>query len=134
MEYPQWPILLIPTVLVTLYLLAAVIKLETSVSIDWGEKHLVDVKANWWSGNHTPLNPSTNKKCEKQQLHSADDWQANLRVSFLIKGKYWFEQSTLQTQINNQTHNSFIFFPKSFKHCYLTLAALKILCHKQLYE
>lgn len=97
-------------------------------------KHSVDVKANWWSGNHTPLNPSTNKKCEKQQLHSADDWQANLRVSFLIKGKYWFEQSTLQTQINNQTHNSFIFFPKSFKHCYLTLAALKILCHKQPYE
>lgn len=134
MEYPQWPILLIPTVLVTLYLLAAVIKLETSVSIDWGGKHSVDVKANWWSGNHTPLNPSTNKKCEKQQLHSADDWQANLRVSFLIKGKYWFEQSTLQTQINNQTHNSFIFSPKSFKHCYLTLAALKILCHKQPYE
>lgn len=134
MEYPQWPILLIPTVLVTLYLLAAVIKLETSVSIDWGGKHSVDVKANWWSGNHTPLNPSTNKKCEKQQLHSADDWQANLRVSFLIKGKYWFEQSTLQTQINNQTHNSFIFPPKSFNHCYLTLAALKILCHKQPYE
>lgn len=97
MEYPQWPILLIPTVLVTLYHLAAVIKLETSVSIDWEGKDSVDVKANWWSGNHTPLNPSTNKKCEKQQLHSADDWQANLRVSFLIKGKYWFEQSTLQT-------------------------------------
>lgn len=68
--------------LVTHYCLAQ-IKLETSVSLDWGEKHSVDVKANWWSGNHTPFNPSTNKKCETQQLHSADDRQANLRVFFL---------------------------------------------------
>lgn len=109
--------------LVTHYCLAQ-IKLETSVSLDWGKNIQLTSKPTGVQETILPITqvPTRNAKHSSciQQMTDRQTWGF-----FLIKGKYWFEQSTLQTQINNQTHNSFIFFFKSFNHCFLT-EALKI--------